>query len=51
MVEVVDRATQEVTTSVDVTDESEDFVTALYDLLERDVDHKNYEVRERGDES
>jgi hypothetical protein len=47
VVEVVNRETQEVTTSVDVTDESEDFMSSLYDLLERDVDHAQYEVRER----
>ena len=45
-VEVVKRETGEVTTSVDVTDESKDFISALYDLLEIDVDHDNYYVRE-----
>jgi hypothetical protein len=46
-VEVVNRETDEVNTSIDITDESRMFITALYDLLEQDVDHDKYLVRER----
>jgi len=46
VIEVVKRETDEVTTSVDITDESPDHISALYSLLENDVDHENYYVRE-----
>jgi hypothetical protein len=45
-VEVVKRDTGEVTAFVDITDESKDFISALYDLIERDVDHESFFVRE-----
>jgi len=45
-IEVVNRKTDDVMTSVDITDESQDFISAIYDLLEKDVDHENYLVRE-----